>query len=103
MVGWESAYRPRLSERYVTIIVSRGQLPLCKTLIFNCPGWMIDFRGPYELVDGKQRLEAVRKFMRDELPVFGYIKGQYEDKLPWNDYDFIWTVVVSLLFSSTYH
>lgn len=37
---------------------------------FNCSGWLNDFRGPFVLVDGKQRLEAVRKFMRDELPVF---------------------------------
>lgn len=37
---------------------------------FNCPGWMNDHRGPLVLVDGKQRLEAVRKFMRNELRVF---------------------------------
>jgi len=37
----------------------------------NCPGWMRDFRGPYELVDGLQRVTAVLKFMRNELPIFG--------------------------------
>lgn len=65
-------------------------------LRFNCVGWMNDFRGPFVLVDGKQRLEAVRKFLRNELPVFGHqlVKGdgftirQFEDKMGWR-YDFI--------------
>ncbi len=42
-----------------------------RQIITNCPGWMADFRGPYELVDGKQRIEAVRRFLRGELRVFG--------------------------------
>jgi hypothetical protein len=42
-------------------------------LTFNCPGWLhaVDKIGPYEIVDGKQRLEAVRAFLRDDLPAFG--------------------------------
>jgi hypothetical protein len=43
-------------------------------LQFNCPGWMNDFRGPFVLVDGKQRLTAVMKFLNNELPIFD---GQY--------------------------
>ena len=42
-----------------------------RDIYWNCPGWMRDFRGPMQLVDGKQRLEAVRKFMRGELAIFG--------------------------------
>ena len=34
------------------------------------------------IVDGKQRLQAVRLFLRDELAVFGYTSSQYKDKLP---------------------
>ena len=30
-------------------------------------------------VDGKQRVEAVRKFYRNELPVFGHTFNEYED------------------------
>jgi len=41
-------------------------------LRFNCPGWMRgNVDGPIVLVDGKQRLEAVRRFMRDDLLIFG--------------------------------
>ena len=32
---------------------------------------MGSYAGEMTLVDGKQRLEAVRKFVRNELPVFG--------------------------------
>lgn len=51
-----------------------------RTLYFNCPGWMKDFKGPYVIVDGKQRLEAARKFVRNELSVFDgvYLKDQEE-------------------------
>jgi hypothetical protein len=38
---------------------------------FNCSSWMKGFDTPVELVDGKQRLEAVRKFLRNELAIFG--------------------------------
>jgi Protein of unknown function DUF262 len=33
----------------------------------------------YHLVDGKQRLEAVRKFLRNELQVFGHTLSEFED------------------------
>jgi hypothetical protein len=40
-------------------------------------------RGPFVLVDGKQRLEAVRSFLRDEVPVFGGHKcSQLEGRIP---------------------
>ena len=42
-----------------------------RTILFNHPGWNDDYRGEMVLVDGKQRLEAVRKFIRNELPIFG--------------------------------
>lgn len=50
-----------------------------KELYFNCPGWSRGFRGPYVIVDGKQRLHAVRRFMRGEIPAFGYTVDQYAD------------------------
>ena len=40
------------------------------------------------IVDGKQRLEAARAFMRNELPVFGYKIEQYEDKFRFSEADF---------------
>lgn len=42
-----------------------------RTLLFNHPNWDGSYAGEMVLVDGKQRLEAVRKFMRNELAVFG--------------------------------
>lgn len=55
-----------------------------ETLRFNCCGWQQDFRGPFELVDGKQRLEAVRSFMRDELVVLGRTLSEYEGNFPFS-------------------
>lgn len=52
-----------------------------RELHFNCPGWMNDFRGPFELVDGLQRLTAVRKFIANEIPAFGCLFNSYEDKM----------------------
>jgi hypothetical protein len=40
-------------------------------LKFNCIGWLDDYRGPFVLVDGKQRLTAVLKFINNDLPAFG--------------------------------
>jgi len=42
-----------------------------RTLLFNHPNWQGSYVGQMVLVDGKQRLEAVRKFLRNELPIFG--------------------------------
>jgi len=51
---------------------------------FNCAGWMRDFGGPFVLVDGLQRLTAVREFMGNRLAVFGrnYL-GDFADKMNW--------------------
>jgi len=52
------------------------------TILFNCCGWNQDFKGPFVLVDGKQRLEAVRKFLNDELIIFDKYKfSDFEDVL----------------------
>ena len=53
-----------------------------KDILFNCPGWdktseanfadgkFLDF----VLVDGKQRLEALRRFFANEITAFGYYR-----------------------------
>lgn len=38
---------------------------------FNHPGWNSDYKGTMQLVDGKQRLTAVLKFLDNEVPAFG--------------------------------
>jgi hypothetical protein len=53
-----------------------------KELYFNCAGWMADFRGPFVLVDGKQRLDAALGFLRNEVPICnGFYYKDFEDKL----------------------
>lgn len=59
---------------------------------FNCVGWMNSFEGPFVLVDGKQRLTAVLKFLRSELKVFGHYYNEFEDDFRWGDCEFIFHV-----------
>jgi hypothetical protein len=47
-----------------------------RNIYFNHPGWMKSFKGEFVLVDGKQRIEAVRRFMENEIKAFGWL---YED------------------------
>ena len=61
---------------YVEFVLRGGQTG--KILYFNCFGWNGGHDGvvgPIILVDGKQRLEAVRKFIRDEFTVFDDFPG----------------------------
>lgn len=53
---------------FVEHMLRGGRSP--RHLYFNCAGWR-QGRGPIQLIDGKQRLEAARSFLRDELRVFG--------------------------------
>lgn len=64
---------------YVEFILRRGQSS--RTILFNCPNWTRGDPGKLELVDGKQRIEAVRSFMNDRIPAFGHLHSEYEDKL----------------------
>lgn len=36
----------------------------------------------YVLVDGKQRLTAILRFLRNEIPAFGHFRCEYTDRLP---------------------
>lgn len=40
------------------------------TIYINHPGWMKNWEGQAVLVDGKQRIEAMRRFIADEFRVF---------------------------------
>lgn len=66
--------------RYVEFILREGQSS--KDIYFNCAGWMGDWRGPFVLVDGKQRLDAVLKFLDNKLTVFdGHLFSDFEDRI----------------------
>ena len=73
---------------YVEYILRGGMSS--KSLWWNCKGWNHGRRDtPLTIVDGKQRLEAVRKFLRSELPIFrsldkrkkGFLYNEFTDKL----------------------
>jgi hypothetical protein len=42
-------------------------------IYFNHPHWMGSFDGHFQLVDGKQRLEAARRFIANEIPACGHL------------------------------
>ena len=75
---------------YVEYILRGGQSG--RDLYFNCPGWQADYRGPYVIVDGKQRLNAVRQFLADKIPAFGHLFSEYTDKLRMTGPAFNWHV-----------
>lgn len=67
--------------RYIEYILSGGMSG--RELYFNCAGWMKDFRGPFVIVDGKQRLQAVRQFLQNEVPIFnGLLYKNFTGRLP---------------------
>lgn len=60
---------------YVEYILMGGEV--ARSITWNSVDWP-DVAGPVELVDGKQRLESARKFIRGDLEVFGmrYVPGE---------------------------
>lgn len=56
---------------YIEYCLQGGEVG--RQIIFNCTYWdsSPEEGGTFEIVDGKQRLQAVRAFMKDEVPVFG--------------------------------
>ena len=64
---------------YVEYILMGGEVG--KNIIFNCATWPRGITEPITLVDGKQRIEAVRAFMRNDLPAFGVTYRDYEDRI----------------------
>lgn len=59
-----------------------------RDLLFNHPGWMNAWNGRFVLVDGKQRLEAARRFIENEVKVFGSYYSDYTDILNMLDHSF---------------
>lgn len=67
--------------KYVEFILKNGLG--AKEIYFNHPGWMHSFEGEFVLVDGKQRLEAVRNFLNNDIKIFNkYYYGDFSDRLP---------------------
>lgn len=79
---------------YVEFILRGGRTG--REVLFNQSGWQSRAstnRGePLVLVDGKQRLQAVRRFLSNEIPAFGSKFKEYADRLPLLGPDFIFMV-----------
>lgn len=63
---------------YVEYMLRGGEV--ARTVCVNAPRWDKEGYAGAVLVDGKQRLEAVRSFMRGDLPIFGgHRRGDFTD------------------------
>lgn len=62
---------------YVAYVLQGGEVG--RNITWNAPGWPSRMES-IELVDGKQRLNAVRTFMRGDLEVFG-MRYTHSDRL----------------------
>lgn len=55
-----------------------------REIYFNCPNWLTNVKEyVIELVDGQQRINAIRMFLRDEIKVFGCFKSEIIDFPEW--------------------
>lgn len=78
--------------RYVEFILRGGRSG--RDILFNKSDWSRSEgrKEPMVLVDGKQRLQAVRRFMRNEIPAFGSFLSEYEDRPDLLRHGFIFVV-----------
>lgn len=63
---------------YVEFLLKGGLT--ARTIYFNMKGWMTTFEGKMIIIDGKQRLNAIKKFLKNELKVFGHYLNEFEDE-----------------------
>lgn len=65
---------------YVEYVLKGGKIG--RDILFNCESWIsFSGEGEFVVVDGKQRLQAVRKFMNNELKAFGFYLKDYQDPI----------------------
>lgn len=50
-----------------------------KDLYFNMPGWQRNYEGDFVLVDGKQRLTAILRFINNEIPAFNCLLNDFDN------------------------
>ncbi len=53
-----------------------------RTIYLNNPEWQRSFRkgDQFVLVDGKQRVQALRRFFGNEIPAFGHLHSEFLDR-----------------------
>jgi hypothetical protein len=66
--------------RYIEFVLRGGQTG--KDIYTNHPGWnRVSAAGDFVLVDGKQRIQAVRRFLANEIPAFDARYSEYTDRM----------------------
>lgn len=79
---------------YVEFQLMGGEVS--RSLIFNAPYWRSLRTNPedtyVELLDGKQRLQAVRCFLRGKFKALGFYFDEFEGRLPSMEYRFTFQV-----------
>jgi len=67
---------------FVEFLLKDPQDSKAKSIIFNCRNWTAEYKEKNAdvvyLVDGLQRLTAIRRFMNNEIPVNGYYLNEFE-------------------------
>ena len=63
-----------------------------RRIYFNCSGWNSIPNGEYVLVDGKQRLHAIRGFLRNEVPAFGHLFSEFTGAMRVHTHRVTWCV-----------
>ena len=77
---------------YVEYCLRSGRVG--RDILFNCDwgNFDIETRENMVLVDGKQRLQAVRLFMSNKIEVFGHKHSEFDDKLNMTEHVFFFYV-----------
>ena len=83
---WTDAQRTK----YIEWVLRGGRSG--REILWNCAGWMKNFKGPVYLVDGLQRITAVRKFLNNEIPAFGTFYKDFSGHLDIISCNFIFYV-----------
>lgn len=77
--------------RYIEYVLRGGDSG--RSIYANAKNWnrAVDL-GPFVLVDGKQRLDAVLGFLNDEVPAFGHAYSEYTGVLRITQTSFRWHI-----------
>lgn len=75
----EHVWTTRQQVRFVEFLLRGGRTG--RTLYFNCPAWnkSRSDEGEFVIVDGKQRLNAITRFIQGEIRAFGSFFSEFTD------------------------
>lgn len=77
-------WTPEQQTKYIEFILMDGYGG--RNIYFNNPTWQGSYSEKTVLVDGKQRLQAVRLFLQDKVKAFNMVYSQFDGRLPMHCY-----------------